>query len=237
MQIRISKPGFTSLQSYRQQYKHTLYSVCVCVFSQAKVGYYYESLKIKERRRLGRKKSLRALHTLHRKQKEEEEREGELAPRRRLFFLPYVGFYIQGSGYNIQMGGWRVSQKSSSRPLVFRISTEASLCRISARSVLFVTFSRLSGVPFFFVSVYVCPAVSHSTPGKNNKPRDTIQILDVISLLSGSKREKDRGKCVHIIYNYIQQSFFQQGLVKYVYTLPTNRIRGYGSVLFVCVCL
>ena len=132
------------------------------------------------------------------------------------------------------MGGWRVSQKSSSRPLVFRISTEASLCRISARSVLFVTFSRLSGVPFFFVSVYVCPAVSHSTPGKNNKPRDTIQILDVISLLSGSKREKDRGKCVHI-YTY-SRVFSSRGLSNM--STRCQPIEFVGMVLCcLCVCV
>ena len=87
--------------------------------------------------------------------------------------------------------------------------------------------------PFFFVSVYVCPAVSHSTPGKNNKPRDTIQILDVISLLSGSKREKDRGKCVHI---YIYSRVFPVGACQ-ICLHAANQSNSWVWFCAVCVCV
>lgn len=119
--------------------------------------------------------------------------------------LPYVCvctgllIYTRGSGCNIQRERereGRVSQKSSSRPA--RI---AEACRISALSFLLLLCtiffflppicSLIWRVPLSCLSVCLCALLLAIQARKNNKPRDTIQILDVISLLSGSKGKEE----------------------------------------------
>lgn len=125
--------------------------------------------------------------------------------------LPYVCvctgllIYTRGSGYNIQRekeregGVTKVQQQQQQQAG----SNSRSLQNI--RSVFFVTFmyiffffflsppicSLIWRVPLSCLSVCLCALLLAIQARKNNKPRDTIQILDVISLLSGSKGKEE----------------------------------------------
>jgi hypothetical protein len=93
-----------------------------------------------------------------------------------------------------------VSQKSSSSSS--RPARIAEACRISAPSFLLLLCtifflslppicSLIWRVPLSCLSVCLCALLLAIQARKNNKPRDTIQILDVISLLSGSKGKEE----------------------------------------------
>lgn len=148
---------------------------------------------------------MRSTHTLSKI----EEEEGGPNWRHDVASLPYVCvctgllIYTRGSGYNIQQKREREREGGVTKVQQQQQAGSNSRSLQNIRSVFFVTFMYIFffflspicwliwRVPLSCLSVCLCALLLAIQARKNNKPRDTIQILDVISLLSGSKGKEE----------------------------------------------